>query len=230
MADISKTIYFLNKEQEERHTKEIAQKIGIPYIDLTGYPISPDVLNLIPKELSLQHQVVPYLRIGSNVKISRFASLYGPERMSIGNNVRIDDFSIVSGNVTLGNYVHIASYVGLFGRYGITFQDFSGASTRATVLSGSDDYSGDYLTNPTVPEEYTNVIGKPVTIGRHCLIGAGAIVLPGVIMGEGSCAGALSLVKNDLEPWNIYGGVPCRLLKPRSRELLKLERELLNER
>lgn len=69
MADISKTIYFLNREQEERHTKEIAQKIGIPYIDLTGYPISPDVLNLIPKELCLQYQVIPYLRIGSSVKI-----------------------------------------------------------------------------------------------------------------------------------------------------------------
>lgn len=69
MTDISKTIYFLNREQEERHTKEIAQKIGVPYIDLTGYPISSDVLNLIPKELCLQYQVVPYLRIGSNVKI-----------------------------------------------------------------------------------------------------------------------------------------------------------------
>ena len=43
---------------------------------------------------------------GENVLISRNVILYNPERLIIGNNVRIDDFTIIGGKVTIGNYVH----------------------------------------------------------------------------------------------------------------------------
>ena len=69
MTDINKTIYFLNREQEERHTQEAAQKLNVPYINLSNYPITEEVLSLIPKEMALRFQVVPYLKIGSNVKV-----------------------------------------------------------------------------------------------------------------------------------------------------------------
>lgn len=69
MTDINKTIYFLNREQEERHTQEAAQKLNVPYINLSSYPITEEVLNLIPKEAALRFQVVPYLKIGLNVKV-----------------------------------------------------------------------------------------------------------------------------------------------------------------
>lgn len=69
MTDISKTIYFLNREQEERHTQEAAQKLNVPYINLSNYPITIEVLELIPKEYALRYQVVPYLKIGNSVKV-----------------------------------------------------------------------------------------------------------------------------------------------------------------
>ena len=57
-----------------------------------------------------------FKRIGSNAMISRKASFYGASNMSIGNNIRIDDFCILSGNITIGNYAHIAEFCSLFER------------------------------------------------------------------------------------------------------------------
>ena len=56
--------------------------------------------------------------IGTNVFISRKVSIYSPQSISIGNNVRVDDFCILSGNITLGSYIHISAYTALYGRNG----------------------------------------------------------------------------------------------------------------
>lgn len=69
MVDINKKIYALNREQEERHTQEAAEKFGVPYIDLSNYPIVSEVLFVIPQEISLQYQIITYLKIGSNIKV-----------------------------------------------------------------------------------------------------------------------------------------------------------------
>jgi type IV pilus assembly protein PilB len=69
MVDINRAIFYLNREQEERHTQELAKKLNIAYINLSNYPIAPDILALIPKEIALQYQLIPYLKIGSEVKI-----------------------------------------------------------------------------------------------------------------------------------------------------------------
>ena len=61
---------------------------------------------------------------GENVLISRKCSIYSPEKISIGNNVRIDDFCILSGNISLGSHIHISAYSALYGTKGI-IMDFS---------------------------------------------------------------------------------------------------------
>ena len=50
-----------------------------------------------------------FRKVGEHIKISKMTSLYGTEKISIGNNVRIDDFCLLSGKVTIGNNVHIAA-------------------------------------------------------------------------------------------------------------------------
>ena len=52
-----------------------------------------------------------FASLGSNVLISDKASIYGANRIQIGNNVRIDDFCVLSagdGGIYIGNYIHIA--------------------------------------------------------------------------------------------------------------------------
>jgi galactoside O-acetyltransferase len=48
---------------------------------------------------------------GHNVLLSKKASLYGINKIEIGNNVRIDDFCILSGSIKLGTNIHIAAYI-----------------------------------------------------------------------------------------------------------------------
>lgn len=159
---------------------------------------------------------------GTNVLISKKCSLYSPEKISIGNSVRIDDFCILSGEITLGNNVHISAYSALYGTEGIEFRDHSGCSARTTIYSAMDDFSGDYLIGPMNPEGTTNVKGGKVTIGRFVQLGAQCLIFPGVTIHEGSVVGALSLVKKDIPGWSIYVGIPARKLKERKKGLLEL--------
>jgi len=158
-----------------------------------------------------------FAAIGADVAISDRCSIYGAGSISLGDHVRIDDFAIVTARepVTIGSYVHISAFAFLSGSFGIGIEDFVNVSPRATLLSGNDDFSGQWLPGPLVPEDLRNVQGDRIHLGRHSMVGAHSIVLPGVSFGEGAVVGALSLVKESLAPWGIYGGVPARLIRPR---------------
>jgi galactoside O-acetyltransferase len=168
---------------------------------------------------------------GVDVQISRDARLYGASRISVGSHVRIDAFTFIAAGaqMTIGDYVHIAPFCSLTGSGGIVMDDFSGLSGRVSIYSSSDDYSGRTMTNPTVPAELKNVKSAPVHLGRHVIIGAGSVLLPGASIGEGSAVGALCLVSTPLPEWKIFAGNPLRLVGRRRRDLLELKRSLLED-
>lgn len=159
--------------------------------------------------------------IGENCKISRKACFYSTNKISIGNNVRIDDFCILSGCIQLGSNIHISAYVALYGAMGIELEDYTGISPRTTIFSAMDDFSGNYLIGPIHPEEYTNVTGGKVVIKRHSQIGANCVVFPNLIIKEGCAIGTFSLIKDSLEPWGIYWGIPAKRMRERAKGLLK---------
>ena len=166
---------------------------------------------------------------GKNVQISRKSSIYNPGRIAIGNHVRIDDFCVLSageGGIEIGDYVHIAVFCLLIGAGKIKMADFSGLSSRVSVYSSNDDYTGEHLTNPTVPEEFTGVTSDDVLINKHVIIGASAVILPGVTLEEGASVGSLSLVTKNCESFGVYFGSPSRKVGERKRNLLELEKQL----
>lgn len=59
------------------------------------------------------------------------------------------------------------------------------------------------------------------------IIGANSIIFPNVIVGEGTAVGAMSMVKESLDDWYIYAGVPVRKVKPRQKKMLELEIDFL---
>ncbi len=165
---------------------------------------------------------------GTNVLISRKCSIYGAAHISLGSNVRIDDFCILSGNITIGSYVHISAYASMFaGDSQIMIGDFVALSSRNVIYAESDDYSGESMVNPMVPEEYKKLQRGDVSVGRHSIIGTGSTILPGVTIGEGVAVGAMSLINKDLEEWTINVGIPCRRIKERARKPLEYEQEFL---
>ena len=171
-----------------------------------------------------------FLSLGDNVHISDRASFYGLAKISLGNNVRIDDYCTLSageGGINIGNYVHVSVYASLIGAENITLSDFSGLSARVSIYSSSDDYSGSFMTNPTVPSVYTGAKHIGVQLGKHVIVGSGSVILPGVTLEDGVAVGALSLVTKSCKAFGIYAGNPARRIAERKRDLLELEQQLM---
>lgn len=158
---------------------------------------------------------------GRNVKISRYARIYSPQNISIGDNVRIDDFCLLSGKLTIGSNVHISAYVALYGAEGIVLEDYSGISPKSVIYSAMDDFSGDYLIGPIHPEGTTNVTGGTVTLGKYVQVGSNTVIFPDLTIGEGSVIGSCSLVRHNVGEWGVYCGIPLRKLRNRNKSLLK---------
>jgi galactoside O-acetyltransferase len=177
-------------------------------------------------------ELLKFKSIGKYVKVSSKASFHNPGNISIGDYSRIDDFCVISagdGGIEIGRNVHIAVFVALIGAGKIIISDFAGISARTSIYSSNDDYSGKFLTGPTVPSKYTNVTKGEVFIGKHVVVGAGSIILPNVSIGEGSAIGALSLVTENCLPFSIYLGIPARRTKERLKKLFQLESNYLTE-
>ena len=168
--------------------------------------------------------------LGKNVKISESARIYGPGNISIGNNVRIDDFTIlaaVNGWIEIGNFVFIARSCHLGGAKGIIMDDFSSMAANTVIYSASDDYLGQYLTAQAVPQKYTKAVGGTIIIGRHVIIGSTCTIIGKTTIGEGCSIGSLSLVIKDLNSWGVYVGIPVKKIKDRKKNLLELEKKLV---
>jgi dTDP-4-amino-4,6-dideoxy-D-glucose acyltransferase len=162
-------------------------------------------------------------RVGNNVQISSLSSFHNPQNISIGDNVRIDDFVVLSGNIDIGSYVHFSVHSSVISpRSNVRIGNFSTISFYSCITSSNDDYSGEFLMNPTVPIAFTNVLDSPVILKNHVAIGAHSLILPGVTLGEGSVVGANSLVKCDIPSWQVFGGTPAKKIGHRSMNLLNL--------
>lgn len=177
-------------------------------------------------------EVMGFSSVGENVLISDKASIYNPAQIKIGNNVRIDDFCVLSagaGGIELQNYIHIAVFTSLIGAGKILLHDYTNISSRVSIYSSNDDYSGQHMTNPMIPGKYTGVHHADVELHKHVIVGSGAIILPGVSLYEGSAVGALSLVDKNCDAFGIYAGCPAKKISSRKRNLLNIENQFKNE-
>lgn len=119
------------------------------------------------------------------------------------------------------------------------------ANFHLTLVDDTDIYVGDYTMfgpnvtvatagHPILPalREQVYQYNMPVFIGRNCWIGAGAILLPGVHIGDGTVIGAGSVVTKDIPANVVAVGNPCRVLRPigeRDREYYFKERKISPE-
>jgi dTDP-4-amino-4,6-dideoxy-D-glucose acyltransferase len=170
-----------------------------------------------------------FASVGDHVAIDPTVRVFGAQRVSLGSNVRIDAFVVLSagaGGIAIGDYVHIGAHCFLAGSERIQMEDYSALSGRVSIYSSSDEYSGDGMIGPTLPPEVRQVTNAPVILKKHSAIGAGSIVLPGVTLAEGAAVGAMSLVRDDVGPFEMVAGVPAKRIGTRARTVLELERRL----
>jgi maltose O-acetyltransferase len=107
--------------------------------------------------------------------------------LHVGERVAINAFVHIWANkpVTIGNNAMIASHVQIT------------TSTHSYSVHPYRDHRED----------------APVLIGNNVWIGTGAIVLPGIVIGDNSIVGAGSVVTHDVAPNTIVAGVPARVIK-----------------
>jgi acetyltransferase-like isoleucine patch superfamily enzyme len=154
-----------------------------------------------------------------NINISKKVSIYNPTNIFLKNNIRIDDYCIISANgkIIINNYIHIGcfSYITSALNKTILIDDYAGLSSHCRLYGSTDCYTGYYMTNPTVPKEYTNVSSGNIIIKKHSILGTGSVVLPSCILETGTATGANSIIKKNTEPWSIYGGSPTTKINER---------------
>lgn len=173
---------------------------------------------------------MPFKSLGRDVMIHERVTLVGIENMSIGSHVRIDPEVILlaTGPLIIGCYTHIAPAVFVAAKAGFEMKNFANIAHGARIYTINDDYSGEHLMGPTIPAELLGLSSGAVLMEEHAAVGAGAIVLPGVTLAEGSVLGALSLIGKSTEPWTIYGGVPARPIKERRRDVISKGHQLIS--
>ena len=142
------------------------------------------------------------------MKTFEFTKIIGLEHIEFGRNIIIDDFVLIYAKDTtkIGSHVHIASFTSITGGGKFVTDDFSGLSSGVRIITGTDDLKEWGFGNPTVAEQYRNAKRGTVSIGRFAILGANAVILPDVDIGEGAAVGAGSVVSKTLEPWGIYIG------------------------
>jgi acetyltransferase-like isoleucine patch superfamily enzyme len=166
---------------------------------------------------------------GDDVGLHRSAVLIHPAGLRLGNHVRIDAFTLISatGGLTIGNYVHVGAYTNISAGAGVVIEDYCGISYGVRIFTVTEDLAGRFMTNPTIPDRFRRTKSGPVCMKQHSGLCAGVLVLPGVTIGEGAMVGANSLVRKNVDPWEMWFGVPAKRISPRRKQLLGMVEELL---
>ncbi len=132
-------------------------------------------------------------------------------RMKIGRNCAIyGKFEIRNPwKITIGNNTSVGHRATLDGRGTLTIGSNVNISSEVMIWTWQHNYD-----SPSF-----EIVSKPVIIEDYAWISARVIILPGVKIAKGSVIAAGAVVTKDTEPFTVYGGVPAKKIKDRSKEL-----------
>jgi acetyltransferase-like isoleucine patch superfamily enzyme len=160
---------------------------------------------------------------GQDIYINDFVSISRPELVNLGNHIAIDFGFVCTTGLKISDYVHISSHVSVIGGKNtfLEIEDFCFISTGARIICGSEKFQGNGLIGPLIPDEYKDeqILGS-IVLKRFSGVCANSVVMPRVIMAEGSILGANSFLKQSTEPWTIYAGNPAKPIKKRKNEII----------
>jgi acetyltransferase-like isoleucine patch superfamily enzyme len=149
--------------------------------------------------------IAPDVKLGANVKLSKFINLYGCE---IGDDTKIGAFVEIQKNASVGKNCKISSHTFIcegvaiedevFIGHGVTFTN--DLYPRATTSGGQLQTEEDWKVEPTL-------------VQRGASIGSGATILARVTIGENAIVGAGSVVTKDVPPNTIVVGNPARVIR-----------------
>lgn len=125
--------------------------------------------------------------VGRDVHVYPTADIYFPWMLSLGDSCAVGEHAVIYnlGRVSLGRRTTV--------------------SQRAHLCAGTHDH-----TDPAFP-----LVRSSITVGDEVWVCADAFLGPGVTVGDGAIVGARAAVFKDVQPWQIVGGNPAKVLKSR---------------
>lgn len=130
-------------------------------------------------------------------------------RFSLGDYSVIESFSCVNnavGDVVIGHHTRIGLHNTVIGP--VTIGNYVNLAQGITVTALNHNFSD---TSKRIDQQ--GVSTTPVTLGDDIWIGANAVILPGVTIGNHSVVAAGAVVTKDVPPYTLVGGVPARIIK-----------------
>ena len=150
-------------------------------------------------------RIAPDVTLGRDVKIFGFVNLYGCE---IGDESQIGTLVEIQKNARIGRRCKISSHA--FVCEGVIVEDECFIGHHVVFIN---DRFPDAVNPEGALQTDADWTVVPTRVERRASIGSGAVILCGVIIGEGARVGAGSVVTRDVPPFTIVAGNPARVLR-----------------
>jgi acetyltransferase-like isoleucine patch superfamily enzyme len=164
-----------------------------------------ETTKIIASDMNPYLSIAPDVKLGRDVKLSKFINLYGCE---VGDETKIGAFVEIQKNATVGKRCKISSHT--FICEGVTVEDnvfighgvmfINDSYPRATAADGNLQTEADWNVERTI-------------IKKGASLGSGATILCGITIGENAIVGAGSVVTKDVPANTIVAGNPARVLR-----------------
>jgi acetyltransferase-like isoleucine patch superfamily enzyme len=148
--------------------------------------------------------IAPDVKLGKDVKLSKFINLYGCE---IGDNTKIGAFVEIQKKASVGKNCKISSHS--FICEGVTIEDNVFIGHSVTFIN--DSYPRATADGQLQTEQDWKV--EPTVVKKGASIGSGSTILSKVVVGENAIVGAGSVVTKDVPANSIVAGNPAKFLR-----------------
>ena len=157
------------------------------------------------------------IRLGNGVRIASQAMLRAntdhPTGISIGDHSTVHESALIAANrgrVTIGRRCWLAQFCLITGNGHVRIGDNVLIAAHISINTVSHHFE-----RCDIPIDDQGIYCDPVIIEDDVWIGLSAIILQGVTIGHGAIVGAGAVVTRDVPPWSVVMGVPARVIRRR---------------
>ena len=192
---------------------------------------SPRLKRLLDRIIMNQRDARPrwYIRVLAPLyqQRGRGSKIYSSVRMDtppyrrfvLGRSSVVESFSCINnavGDVVIGDCTRIGLHNTIIGP--VSIGHHVNLAQGVTVTALNHNYA-----DATRRIDEQGVTTKPVTIADDVWIGAGAVVLPGVTIGQHAVVAAGAVVTNDVPEFCLVGGVPAKIIKKKNGNNIEVD-------